>query len=79
VQEVFESQSSLTLAHKVLLAAQNQNGSFLPLDLAERKLQGTPGIIFSPGTTFIDVCHKLESYDLVRMDAAGQNMQVLEW
>jgi hypothetical protein len=71
--------SSLTLAHKALWDAQCQNGDTLPMDLAADKLQTTSGIIFSPGTTFMDVYHKLEKYDLVEIDGEARKLRVLEW
>ena len=70
--------SSLTIAHQALYDAQIQNGSTLDLATAKRKLQSTAGIIFPAGTTFTEVCQKLESYHLIRIEKDRSHMTVLK-
>jgi hypothetical protein len=70
-----QTESPYTLAHRVLLNAQQQNGGTLGVSQVQDKLQSTPGMLFTPGTTVEKVLENLERWGLVEM--MGERVRVL--
>lgn len=58
-------ESPYTLAHRVLLDAQRRNGATLQVNQVQERLQSTPGLVFTPGTTVETVLRNLERWELV--------------
>lgn len=71
------SPSSLTIAYQALYKRQEKLRRYLTYDEAKREIQSTPGIIFSPGTTFQDTLTKLKRLELIAIDASKQRIFVI--
>jgi len=70
-----QTESPYTLAHRVLLNAQQQNGGTLEVSQVQDKLESTPGMVFTPGTTIEKVLKNLERWELVKIN--GRRVTVL--
>jgi len=71
--------SPLTLTYNVLYRAQRRLGrEYLTYKEARRIKGSTPGIIFTPGTTFREVLGKLERIDLAKVDEKKELVYILK-
>jgi len=68
------AQSPYTLAYKVLLNAQQQNGERLRIRQVQEQLESSPKIVFPPGTTVDEVLKDLVSWELVKIDGEYINV-----
>ena len=60
--------SSYTAVYNVLLQAQERFERRLKITEVEECLECTPGLVFPPGTTFDNILHKLQRWQLVEID-----------
>jgi len=60
--------SSYTAVYNVLRQAQEKFGRNLSIAEAEKCLERTPGLTFPLGSTFDEVFHKLQYWQLVKID-----------
>ena len=70
-----QTESPYTLAHRFLLNSQQQNGGTLEVSQVQDKLESTPGMVFTPGTTIEKVLKNLERWELVKIN--GRRVTVL--
>ena len=69
--------SSLSLTYKALYKKQEKLSRYLTYEEARREIQSTPGIIFSPGTSFYDILNKLQGIGFVALDPLKQRIFVI--